>query len=58
MAERFPPTCEGSLPQPEMVTIKKSVYDRLLASEKELRRLEAAGVDNWDGYSEGFGEEE
>lgn len=36
----------------EMVTITKKEYDRLLASEKWLQCLNAAGVDNWEGYSE------
>ena len=35
----------------EMVTITKKEYDRLKHSEMTLECLEAAGVDNWDGYA-------
>ena len=35
----------------DLVTIKRSLYDRLRKSEQFLMALEAAGVDNWDGYS-------
>lgn len=34
------------------VTIPLSVYLGLLESEKKLSALEAAGVDNWEGYEE------
>ena len=34
----------------EMVTIKKSEYDQLLKDSDWLACLEAAGVDNWEGY--------
>ena len=40
----------------EFVTIKRSLYERLRQSEKFLRALEAAGVDNWDGYSIAYSE--
>lgn len=36
----------------EMVTITKARYDRLLDRDDWLDCLEAAGVDNWDGYDE------
>ena len=32
--------------------------EKLLAAEDMLLRLEAAGVDNWEGYSECFGGDE
>lgn len=34
----------------EMVTITKKEYDRLVSDAEFLYFLEAAGVDNWDGY--------
>jgi hypothetical protein len=34
------------------VTILKDEYKNLLAAADFLNRLYAAGVDNWDGYSE------
>lgn len=34
----------------EMVTITKKEYDDLLKREAWLLCLEAAGVDNWQGY--------
>ena len=33
------------------VTISKQRLDKLKADEAKLYALEAAGVDNWDGYS-------
>ena len=36
----------------EMVTITRDEYDALLADQDMLDALKAAGVDNWDGYSE------
>lgn len=36
----------------EMLTITKREYDRLLKDVDWLRCLEAAGVDNWEGYDE------
>lgn len=30
--------------------ITQELYENLLADQKKLRALEAAGVDNWDGY--------
>lgn len=32
------------------VTITEAEYTRLLVAEKWLNCLEAAGVDNWDGW--------
>lgn len=34
----------------EMVTITKAKYDQLLEDSEFLAALEAAGVDNWEGY--------
>jgi hypothetical protein len=34
----------------DTATIPLSVYLGLLESEKKLTALEAAGVDNWEGY--------
>lgn len=45
----------------ETVTMSAKRYKSLLRSEDILLRLEAAGVDNWDGYSyafEGFEDDE
>jgi hypothetical protein len=38
----------------EMVTITKKEYDGLIRQSTWLMYLEAAGVDNWDGYSYAF----
>ena len=32
------------------VTISKKEYDQLIERSETLAALEAAGVDNWDGY--------
>lgn len=37
---------------PEQVTISRKEYDRLLEAEAMLLALQAAGVDNWTGYSD------
>ena len=34
----------------ETITISKDEYEQLQDDSKFLRCLEAAGVDNWDGY--------
>lgn len=34
----------------EMITITKKEYDNLIKRNFWLACLEAAGVDNWDGY--------
>lgn len=36
----------------EMVTITKEVYDSLVEADETLDKLYAAGVDNWEGYSD------
>jgi len=36
----------------EMVRISKKEYERLLEDSQWLCALEAAGVDNWEGYEE------
>jgi metal-dependent HD superfamily phosphatase/phosphodiesterase len=38
----------------ETVTIPKSVYEQLLKDSEWLSYLEAAGVDNWDGFDYAF----
>lgn len=38
------------------ITISLKYYDELVADAKKLAKLEAAGVDNWDGYSIAFEE--
>jgi hypothetical protein len=35
----------------ETITINVSEYDELKRASKKLDALEAAGVDNWQGYS-------
>ncbi len=32
------------------VTITRGEYDALMSDSETLRALEAAGVDNWEGY--------
>ena len=39
----------------ETVTITDARYQELLEAEDFLARLEAAGVDNWDGYEYAYG---
>lgn len=34
----------------EEITMSKEEYEILLQNQKMLRALEAAGVDNWDGF--------
>lgn len=34
----------------EMIEITKKEYENLLEGSKWIRALEAAGVDNWEGY--------
>jgi hypothetical protein len=34
----------------EKITITKKEYDELLEDRQWLRALEAAGLDNWEGY--------
>lgn len=40
------------------ITISREEYDRLLCDSAFLARLEAAGVDNWEGYEMALEEEE
>jgi len=40
------------------VVIKVKKFEYLLERDRILSALEAAGVDNWEGYSEAFEEEE
>ncbi len=40
------------------ITIARTIYDELIKDQKQLRRLEAAGVDNWEGYPGGEDDEE
>lgn len=35
----------------EMVTVRKTYLERLVADSRQLHHLEAAGVDNWEGYT-------
>lgn len=41
----------------EVITIQEKLYDFLLNRHILLKKLEAAGVDNWEGYP-GLSEEE
>jgi hypothetical protein len=40
------------------VTISSEEYLRLLGRDAELSKLEAAGVDNWEGYAAAIREED
>jgi hypothetical protein len=40
---------KGQISEP-MVTIPRKEYQQLKADSKKLAALEAAGVDNWEGY--------
>jgi len=40
------------------VTISRKEYNKLLQAQSELDALEAAGVDNWEGYSEAMQQQE
>ena len=35
-----------------MIAITKKEYESLLEDSEKLEALEAAGVDNWEGYSD------
>ena len=39
-------------PDEPTVTISKAIYDQLCEDQRFLSALRAAGVDNWEGYSE------
>lgn len=43
---------------PPTVTIPKAEYQKLLARAEFLDRLEAAGVNNWEGYGEAYSDDE
>jgi hypothetical protein len=50
---------EDALPNKQnTVTISLKKYAQLITDQRTLRCLYAAGVDNWDGYSEAIGEDE
>ena len=38
----------------ETITVSKTVYDQLCEDQAFLDALRAAGVDNWQGYSEAY----
>ena len=40
------------MPVHEMITISKEEYESLVEDSDFLHALRAAGVDNWEGYSE------
>lgn len=42
----------------DFITIKRSRFDELLEVEEMMNKLRAAGVDNWEGYSEALGSDE
>jgi len=37
-----------------MITITEQEYNELIEASQKLNALECAGVDNWEGYSEGM----
>jgi hypothetical protein len=45
-------------PGTEMVSIPRKRYESLMADSDTLARLEAAGVDNWEGYEHAFRDDE
>jgi hypothetical protein len=40
----------------DTITIFQSQYDQFVRDSKKLAALEAAGVDNWEGYGEALSE--
>lgn len=38
--------------EPEMITIKKELYDMLVQDSDLLDALRSCGVDNWEGYGD------
>jgi hypothetical protein len=40
------------------VTIAKTFFDELYAAREKLIKLEAWGVDNWEGYAEALADDE
>ncbi len=41
-----------------MALITDTEYEQLMADSEFLGRLRAAGVDNWEGYHNGFPDDE
>lgn len=39
------------------ITIELAEYERLVARDDKLSRLESAGVDNWEGYADAIAED-
>ena len=39
---------------PQKITIELDEYEQLLADSRFLNALKAAGVDNWNGYSDAY----
>ena len=48
---------EIEMKKKEIVTITRNEYEELLDYEEYLECLEAAGVDNWEGYDYAMGNE-
>lgn len=48
--EPMPPHVQAI--KPMMVTISRAEYDQLLADQRLIEALRAAGVDNWEGYDD------
>jgi len=46
------------IPGPDTVTMSKEHYLMLRTASDFLQRLRAAGVDNWEGYSEACAKDE
>lgn len=42
----------------ETVTISEKLFTELSKAYAKLAKLEAAGVDNWEGYEFAFGDDE
>lgn len=42
----------------EKITITLTEYEELKADARFLANLQAAGVDNWEGYGFGYGEDD
>jgi hypothetical protein len=40
------------MPERKMVTIQRSYFEELLQRSRTLAALNAAGVDNWEGYGD------
>lgn len=44
------------MPETEMITITKGLYDSLIDDSAKLAALENWGVDNWSGYDDAMDE--